>query len=438
MLTPFERKEPAVPPLAEVRDRGRGRRARAPRRGGSRRRRPRSCSRAPRRSGSRRPPPRRAPRVEETGTFDRRAGVVPKIGAAPDLRTDAFALTHRGAARARSVYAVARRRGGGRAAERARRPTWRDSTTAKDGIRDDPARRRSRQAALDAYMNHLKERAAQRGRARGAAPTPPLAAEPSPPARSLSRARGRSAACSSTASPRRPTRCARSATRSRPPAFRAAPSGWPVTAPRVADLAPRDAIGTGSRPSRTRVRELADRRAGASALVGHVAGGAARAAPRGGRRRRPCRRSCCSARRSSCADERLRDAALRRLGAGAGRPAAPRAEAPRARHPRRGARRQSVAYDAMPLHGGRRAARLRATRARCCTASRSRRSSSMVATTIPRRSRAVRLLRRGVGDVVEVDLRASAHVLTEDGTRRGRGARGRLPSRVEAESPRPE
>ena len=98
--------------------------------------------------------------VDETGTFDRRTGVVPKIGAAGDLHSEAFALTAESPLGPR-VYTAS-----GDAvvvALKARTPAdMGELETARGTIRDTLVKQR-RQAALTTFMGNLKERAAREG-----------------------------------------------------------------------------------------------------------------------------------------------------------------------------------------------------------------------------------------------------------------------------------
>jgi peptidyl-prolyl cis-trans isomerase D len=159
MLTPFERKEPAVPPLDEIRakveqdaKRTAGERlAKADAEKLLARAKEVGLDKAAAEAGT---------AVEETTPFDRRVGVVPKIGPAADLRTEAFALTTE-APLGQRVYTTA-----GDAvviALKARTPADpKDFEGAQSGIRENLLTQR-RQAALTAFMSHLKERAANEG-----------------------------------------------------------------------------------------------------------------------------------------------------------------------------------------------------------------------------------------------------------------------------------
>ncbi|MFN8543812.1 MAG: peptidylprolyl isomerase [Candidatus Binatia bacterium] len=98
--------------------------------------------------------------VAESGNFDRRAPSIPKIGAAPDLRTDAFVLTPE-APLAPKVYAV----GGDAVVAALKQRTQADMAdfpSAKDGLRDSLLQQK-RAGLLQAYMDFLKERAQRDG-----------------------------------------------------------------------------------------------------------------------------------------------------------------------------------------------------------------------------------------------------------------------------------
>jgi peptidyl-prolyl cis-trans isomerase D len=159
MLTPIERIEPSVPPLDEVRakvetdakraraekvaqDKGEALRAKAKDAG---------LAKAAEEMGV---------ALEETGTFERRSGAVPKLGMAPDLRADAFALTKESPLGPRT-YNV-----NGDAVV----------VALKDRVPADPAKladakaeiketllNQKQQDALVAFMNELKERAVKDG-----------------------------------------------------------------------------------------------------------------------------------------------------------------------------------------------------------------------------------------------------------------------------------
>src|SRR5262249_5818982 len=99
-------------------------------------------------------------KLDETGAFDRRPGVIPKIGPSPELRTDASALTTEAPLGPR-VYSAA-----GDAvvvALKTRLPAdMKDLETARPQIREALVSQR-RQSTLVAFMSHLKERAVREG-----------------------------------------------------------------------------------------------------------------------------------------------------------------------------------------------------------------------------------------------------------------------------------
>jgi len=98
--------------------------------------------------------------VDESGAFDRRTAAIPKLGAVPDLRTDAFTLTSE-APLAPRVYSAA----GDAivAALQGRTPADMSGfEAAKSGLRTTLLQQK-RQAAVTAYLDHLKERAHQEG-----------------------------------------------------------------------------------------------------------------------------------------------------------------------------------------------------------------------------------------------------------------------------------
>jgi peptidyl-prolyl cis-trans isomerase D len=159
VLTPSDRKEPTVPPLAEIREKVE---KDAKRTAGERLAKAdaeKILARA-KEVGLEKAAAEAGATVDETTPFDRRVGVVPKIGPSADVRTDAFALTTDAPLGPR-VYAAA-----GDAvviALKARTPADpKDFEAAQSGIRDNLLLQR-RQAALTAFMSHLKERAANEG-----------------------------------------------------------------------------------------------------------------------------------------------------------------------------------------------------------------------------------------------------------------------------------
>ena len=159
MLTPFERKEPAVPPLDQIRERVTTDAKRAAGERKAQEQAEKLLVRA-RELGLEKAGAETGVTLDETGPFDRRTGTIPKLGANNELRTDAFALTTASPLGPR-VYTVA-----GDAvvvALKIRTPAdMKDFATAKDGLRDGILAQR-RQVAVTTFMNHLKERAARDG-----------------------------------------------------------------------------------------------------------------------------------------------------------------------------------------------------------------------------------------------------------------------------------
>lgn len=159
MLTPIERIEPAVPPLDEVRARVEtdARRARAEKLAQERA----DALRAKAKDvGLAKAAEEMGVVVEETGPFERRSGAVPKLGMAPELRTDAFALTAASPLGPRT-YGV-----NGDAvvvALKARTPA--DVAGLADAKADlkEQLLQQKQQDALLAFMNQLKERALKDG-----------------------------------------------------------------------------------------------------------------------------------------------------------------------------------------------------------------------------------------------------------------------------------
>jgi peptidyl-prolyl cis-trans isomerase D len=98
--------------------------------------------------------------IDSTGPFEGRAGVVPKLGGAPELRADALALTPDHPLGPK-VYDV-----GGDAVVVALKeriaPDPAGLAQAKDGIRTTLLQQKQ-QEAMQAFMNYLKERAQQEG-----------------------------------------------------------------------------------------------------------------------------------------------------------------------------------------------------------------------------------------------------------------------------------
>jgi peptidyl-prolyl cis-trans isomerase D len=99
-------------------------------------------------------------KVDDTGPFERRAGVVPKLGAAADLRNDAFSLTQDHPLGTK-VYAA-----GNDAVVMALKERIASDPSgladAKDTLRTTLLQQKQ-EDAVQAFMNHLKERARQQG-----------------------------------------------------------------------------------------------------------------------------------------------------------------------------------------------------------------------------------------------------------------------------------
>ena len=99
-------------------------------------------------------------KVDDTGPFERRAGVVPKLGAAADLRNDAFSLTQDHPLGTK-VYAAGNDAVVMALKERiAADPAG--LADAKDTLRTTLLQQKQ-EDAVQAFMNHLKERAQQQG-----------------------------------------------------------------------------------------------------------------------------------------------------------------------------------------------------------------------------------------------------------------------------------
>jgi peptidyl-prolyl cis-trans isomerase D len=160
MLVPFERKEPTVPPLAEIRDKVE---ADAKKTAGEKLAKAEGeklLSKAKEVGLEKAATGQPNVKLDETGNFDRRAGVVPKIGPSNELKSDAFALTPESPL-APQVYTAS---GDAIVASlKSRTPAdLKDLQTAETGIRESLLMQR-RQAALSSFMSHLKERAAREG-----------------------------------------------------------------------------------------------------------------------------------------------------------------------------------------------------------------------------------------------------------------------------------
>lgn len=159
LLTPFDRVEAHAPPLADVREKVEADARRDRAEALAKERAEKLLARA-REIGLEKAASEAGAKVEETGPFDRRVGTIPKIGAVPELRTDAFALTPEAALGAR-VYTAA-----GDAfvvSLRERLPVdMAGFDGAKDALRESLLQQK-RSAATEAYLDYLKKRAQQDG-----------------------------------------------------------------------------------------------------------------------------------------------------------------------------------------------------------------------------------------------------------------------------------
>jgi peptidyl-prolyl cis-trans isomerase D len=159
LLVPFERVEAHTPPLADVRERVLADTRRERGEAAARERGEKLLARA-REIGLEKAAAEEGVEVQHTGPFDRRAATIPKIGPAPDLRTDAFTLTA-DAPLAPTVYGV----GGDAivAALRERLPADMSGfAAAKDALLNSLLQQK-RHTVLTAYMDYLKERAHREG-----------------------------------------------------------------------------------------------------------------------------------------------------------------------------------------------------------------------------------------------------------------------------------
>jgi peptidyl-prolyl cis-trans isomerase D len=159
LLMPFDRVEAHTPPLEDVRDRVVADARRERGEAAARERGEKLLARA-RDIGLEKAAAEAGAEVHQTGAFDRRAATVPKIGPAPDLRTDAFTLTP-DAPLAPKVYNA----GGDAvvAALRERLPADMSGFAAGKDALQDSLLQKKRQAVLTAYMDYLKERAHREG-----------------------------------------------------------------------------------------------------------------------------------------------------------------------------------------------------------------------------------------------------------------------------------
>jgi peptidyl-prolyl cis-trans isomerase D len=159
LLTPFARSEAHTPPLPEVRERVAADARRERGEAAAKEQAEKLLARA-REVGLEQAAAEAGATVEETGPFDRRTAAIPKIGAAEELRNDAFALTTE-APLGPKVYTAA----GDAivAALRARTPADMSGFAAAKDALSDSILQQKRQATLSAYMDFLKRRAQQEG-----------------------------------------------------------------------------------------------------------------------------------------------------------------------------------------------------------------------------------------------------------------------------------
>jgi peptidyl-prolyl cis-trans isomerase D len=159
LLEPIERLDPHVPPVAELGDRPVEDAKRARAEALAKERGEKLLTRAKEIGLDKAAAEQQLP-IETTGPFERRAGVVPKLAGAPELRTDALALT---AAQplAPKLYGV----GGDAVVVGLKERVPSDPAglaDAKDTIKATLLQQKQ-QEAIQAFMNHLKERAQQDG-----------------------------------------------------------------------------------------------------------------------------------------------------------------------------------------------------------------------------------------------------------------------------------
>jgi peptidyl-prolyl cis-trans isomerase D len=159
LLTPFERVEAHTPPLAEVRDRVLADLRRERGEAAAKERSEKLLARA-REAGLDTAAAEAGLTVEESGPFDRNAAEIPKIGAATDLRADAFGLGPE-MPLAPKVYMVS----GDAivAAFRSRTPADLAGLAAASGGLRQTLLAQKREAVLTAYIDYLKERAHRDG-----------------------------------------------------------------------------------------------------------------------------------------------------------------------------------------------------------------------------------------------------------------------------------
>jgi peptidyl-prolyl cis-trans isomerase D len=159
LLEPIERLEPQVPPVAELGGRPAEDAKRARGEAAARERGEQALARA-KEIGLDKAAAEQKLTVEDTGPFERRAGVVPKLAGAAEMRTDAFALTAEQPLGPK-VYTV----GGDAVVVALKERIAADPAglaEAKDSLKTTLLQQKQ-QDALQAFMNHLKESAQKDG-----------------------------------------------------------------------------------------------------------------------------------------------------------------------------------------------------------------------------------------------------------------------------------
>ncbi len=159
MLTPIERIEPTVPPLAEVRARVEADAKKSHAEKLAKERADALHAKA-KDVGLAKAAEEMGIALEETGAFERRSGAVPKLGMAPDLRSDAFTLTTESPLAPRT-YTV--NGDGVVVALKARTPADVAGLEAAKAELKETLLQQKQQEALMAFMNQLKERAVKDG-----------------------------------------------------------------------------------------------------------------------------------------------------------------------------------------------------------------------------------------------------------------------------------
>jgi len=159
VLAPFDRKEPTVPPLAEIRAKVEADAKKTAAEKLAKQKAETLLARA-KEVGLEKAAAEAGVKVDETGGFERRIGALPKLGPVTDLRTDAFALTPE-APLAPKVYTTS----GDAVVAALKSRTPADMSgfeAAKAGLRDSVLAQR-RQTAMTSFMSYLKERAVKDG-----------------------------------------------------------------------------------------------------------------------------------------------------------------------------------------------------------------------------------------------------------------------------------